>query len=72
MAIKFIEKGSRMTDAKRIHNIDQTMTLWREILEQAPLTLFKFFSELKEKGFNDQQALFLTAEALKKMLYPGG
>ena len=72
MTAKFISEGARMDEARKVHNVEQTMTMWREIMEQAPPMLYRFYKDLNKQGFPENHSLALTAEALKKMLYPAG
>lgn len=58
-------------DPKHTHAFDQCYAIIRESLECAPSILKKFYDDLLEQGFNEQQALFLTSECLKKIAVPG-
>lgn len=60
-----------MEDPKIIHALDQCLAIMSEAMEHAPFKLKKFYDHLIESGFNEQQALFLTAECLKKIIAPG-
>ena len=60
----FNYSGDFNVNEQELSKYDQKLTDYLRIM---PITLFSFFSALKEQGFNEDHSLLLTIELLKSL-----